>query len=366
MKRRRFLETCAATGAILSFGPMFYCTSDKPKLDILILGGTFFVGPAIVDAALEGGHKVSLFNRGITNPDLFPDLPLIKGDRETGPGCYAPLQNKKWDLVIDVWPEKAKLVEEATEALQGHATHYMFVSSIAVYDDFQEVGLHEASAVVKPREDESVWDYAEQKITAEKWVRQRFPQNHTLFRPGPIKGWRDPAQDLLYWLSKLKGNESILGPGTGTDPLQFINVRDLGEFILLVAEQNLNGVYNCTGPRKDLIDWKEFLTTAQQHLGSTSEIYWPDEAFLQANEVYSFSDLPLWAPLSEDRGFMQISQAKAVQAGLKFRSLGQTIDDCLQWADLADSLDEPGGLDRSRELELIQLWQKLLAGKIFP
>ncbi len=105
--------------------------------------------------------------------------------------------------MIDVWPEKSKLVEEATRALKDHAQHYIYISSIAVYNNFQEVGLHEESDVVDCTIPKNEWGYAEEKLTAEGFVKDRF-QRHTIIRPGPIKGWRDPAQDLLYWCIKLE------------------------------------------------------------------------------------------------------------------------------------------------------------------
>ena len=267
-------------------------------------------------------------------------------------------------MVIDVWPEKSRLVDEATQALQGRAGHYIYISSIAVYKDLQEVGLHEGSQVVEPGPDVEKRHYSEEKVVAERLVMKRFPQGHTVLRPGPIKGWRDPALDLVYWLVKLKRNESILAPGSGEDPLQFIDVKDGAAFIIRAAEAQLSGLYNCTGPRESVLLWNEFLSLARSHLKSTSELYWVAEDFLRDNKVRSFEDLPLWAPLSEDRGFMQISNKKAVAAGLRFRPVQKTIDDCVRWA--GETLEEDHlfgtgqpavGLERSRELQLIEKWK---------
>ncbi len=319
--------------AISASLPSFWSCSSNREIRALVLGGTNFVGPAIVNALQNAEVNLTLFNRGITNPNLFADVPLIRGDREKGVAGYDQLGETEWDVIVDVWPEKSKLVDEATSRLALQTQHYIFISSIAVYNDFQEVGLHEDSEVVLPRADRTVWDYAEEKITAENLVRERFPDNHTIVRAGAIKGWRDPAMDLLYWGLKLRQNEDILAPGSGLDPLQFIDVRDVGRLVETGVTKGLVGTYNCVGPSHERLLWKDFLQEAKNHLNSTSHLYWAPEKFLRANEVYSFSDLPLWAPISEDPGFMQISNDRLVSTGYQFTPWTETLDDCLNWFD---------------------------------
>ena len=360
--RRQFLKKSATAALGLSTLPFIRCTKPIKKPNILILGGTNFLGPATVEAALKKDFDVALFNRGVTNPNLFPDLPLIIGDRQKGGAVYGPLIKRHWDLVIDVWPEKSKLVDEASEALKNNAGHYIFISSIAVYQDFQEVGLHEKSAVLELPGNLDDWYYGEEKLMAEKLVAERFPNNHTIIRPGPIKGWRDPAMDLSYWLVKLKKDNPILAPGSGKDPLQFVDVKDVGRFAIFAFENNLNGVFNCTGPRKEQLLWEDFLNLAKSHLNSSSRLSWASEDFLRANNIRSFEDLPLWAPLSEDRGFMQISQEKMLASGFQHSPIENTLDDCLAWLDHNGMPDpefgteeRPVGLSRERELELIEM-----------
>jgi 2'-hydroxyisoflavone reductase len=360
MNRRSFNKTVLAAAVSASLPSFWSCASPDRQIRALVLGGTNFVGPAIVNALQLAGVQITLFNRGVTNPTLFTDLPLIKGDRELGPMGYEELGETVWDVVIDVWPEKSKLVDEATDRLKIQTQHYIFISSIAVYNDFQEVGLHEGSEVVLPRADHTVWDYAEEKITAEILVRERFPDNHTIVRAGAIKGWRDPAIDLLYWCLKLRQDEEILAPGSGQDPLQFIDVNDVGRFVANAVTQGLVGTYNCVGPSSEKLLWNEFLDQAKNHLQSKSPIHWAPEDFLHENDVYSFSDLPLWAPLSEDPGFMQINNAKLVRTGFEFTPLTSTLDDCLKWFDQEikeipqfGSEELGSGLDPAREKDLI-------------
>lgn len=362
MNRRNFIKITGASSVLLGILPTTAYSATNEELDILVLGGTDFLGPAIVEAAMQKGHNITLFNRGITNPQLFPDLERFRGNREEGPDAYDPLKNRDWDVVIDVWPEKSQLVDEATQALKKNAKHYVFISSIAVYNNFQEVGLHEKSDVVVPGENKSTWGYPQEKIVAEAFVKNRFPENHTILRPGPIKGHRDPALDLLYWLVKLKRNRDILAPGSGDDPLQFIDVKDVGRFAITAVENKLSGTFNTTGPYPNYWSWRDFLHSAKKHLDSTSKLYWGDEDLLKEHQVRSFDDLPLWAPLSEDKGFMQISMYKAVSAGFQFTPLEETIDDCLEWFAQQHpigldfrTVDEPVGLPQSKEAMLIEI-----------
>ena len=358
MKRRIFTKSLAASATLLGLSPYYSCSGSSPALNILILGGTDFLGPAIVKAGIAKGHNLTLCNRGITNPDLFAELPLIKGDRDTGPASYTPLQ-KPWDVVIDVWPQQAVLVDQATAALKQYARHYIFISSVAVYADFNEAGRAEDYPLVALPRDKGKWEYPEEKTAAEAIVAERFPENHTILRPGPIKGWRDPAYDLLYWLIKLDRKESILCPGDGGDSLQFIDVNDVGAFAIVAAEKKLAGAFNCTGPATEKLNWRSFLESAKSHLKSDSELVWSTQDKLQELKVYPWSDLPLWAPPSDDY-FMEISNVKAVAAGFKYTPIEKTISDCLAWykqqgkPDIVFGTGEsPIGLERGRELQII-------------
>lgn len=359
MKRRTFIKETGMASLVIGATPLLSCEQNSP-LKILVLGGTNFVGPAVVDAAIEKHHDITLFNRGLTNPQLYSDLSLIKGDRLNGPSSYESLANQQWDVVIDVWPEHAQLVDEATSVLQNSTSHYIFISSIAVYQDFQEVGLNELSKVVTLEGDHSTWGYAEEKLAAEEYIRDRFPRNHTIIRPGPIKGWRDPALDLLYWIIKLKRDESIIAPGSGEDPIQFIDVRDVGRFALHAIDNGLYGTYNCVGPENEALIWRDLLAKMKNYLSSDTKLIWASEDFLAENKISSFSDLPLWAPLSEDRGFMQISNEKMIRSGFNYTPIEKTFEDCLRWYktsvtnEIAFGTDKaPLGLNRKKELALI-------------
>lgn len=358
MKRAEFIKKIVSAGVLLGLSPLMSCDSQR-GLKVLVLGGTFFVGPAIVNAALENQHSVTLFNRGVTNPTLFPNLDLIKGDRELGAEAYESLLKEQWDVVIDVWPEKSKLVDEATAALKNNTKHYIFVSSIAVYKDFQKPGIDEENEVVSLELERSQWSYPEEKLAAEQFVRERFGDNHTILRGGPIKGWRDPAVDILYWCLKLNRDDAIIAPGSGDDPLQFIDVKDIGKFAIMASEKRLSGTFNCTGPGIQPLLWKDFLENAKRQFNSTTRLVWASEEFLVSNEVEAFSDLPLWTPLSYD-AFMQISNERLIQTGFEFTPIESTLEDCMKWfrEEMDDDIrfgagDVEIGLERERELGLI-------------
>ena len=251
------------------------------------------------------------------------------------------------------------MVDEATASLQKKAKHYIFISSIAVYNDFQQVGLDEEHEVVSLELDKKEWDYPEEKLAAELIVKERFENNHTILRGGPIKGWRGPAVDILYWCIKLNRDDAIIAPGSGMDHLPFIDVKDIGKFAIMAAENKNSDVYNCTGLGKGPLLWKDFLEGAKRHFNSKTKLIWVSEDFLTMNNVSSFGDLPLWTPLSED-AFMQISNGKLALTGFEFRPIDLTLEDCMKWfrTNMNDYIkfgsDEIKiGLERNKEVELI-------------
>ena len=270
--RREILRILGSLGIVTPFAHIISLTKWHKPLKILVIGGTNFLGPAIVNAAEKKGHSLTLFNRQVTNPQLFPTIRKVRGNRESGAMCYKSLLNEKWDDVIDVWPEKSRLVDEASLALQKHTSHYVFISSIAVYRDFQEVGLHEESEVVRPGPNPKEWYYPEEKWVSEKFVRNRFENSHTILRPGPIKGWRDPAVDLLYWLVRLKNNQDILAPGSGNYTIQYIDVNDGGAFAVYAIENKRDGTLNCTGPMTKTLSCNYFLIKAKNYLSLQSNL----------------------------------------------------------------------------------------------
>lgn len=341
----------------------FRANAQTPKLNVLVLGGTNFLGPAIVNALVEKNHQVTLFNRGITNPSLFPLLSKIRGDRENGIDGYQDLlnENRIWDVVIDVWPENPNFVEEAARVLRSRTRHYMFVSSTAVYRDYRELGITEEAAL---RESEvfEEGNYNANKVLCEQIVAQNFGSNFTIVRPGAIVGDRDPGPFGTYLLDRIVNRSQILAPDSN-DPVQFVDAADVGRFLTQCGEQNISGVYNLVGPAETL-GYKDMLNNIRNTLNSNVEIIWIHPEFLaNTARLEPFLDIPFWIPLETDPepGFYQVSNAKAVQFGLHFTDLSETVrisyDSVEQNRFIPESdTDSAFGISNDREDEIISLW----------
>ncbi len=368
MNRRKFTETLLKATAISPFAIELISGGKQNKgLDILVLGGTYFVGPGIVKALLRNGHRVTLFNRGVTNPKLFPGVKHIRGDRTKGQTGYKSLlaQRKKWDAIIDVWPQESYLVDEGTSFLRSATDHYLFISSVAVYNDFSKPGVNEEFDLVALPSDRSEWGYSEHKVASENIVRDRFPTYHTILRCGPIKGWRDDAIDLPFWLVKLREGQ-VIAPGSGNDVIQFIDVNDIGDFVVRSIEKGLFGSYNLNGPQIHPLTWNEFLNAGKRAVNPNAEIIWVSEDFLEKHKVNPWDGMPLWLPEHIDPGFFRIDSSKAIEAGLTFTPIKKTLKDQFDWYSKniqPDGLHQFGindnwGITSSRYQELLQLLKK--------
>ncbi len=358
MKRRKFNQTIAKAG-LISLLPWtgVFCT-NKSKLNILVLGGTNFVGPAIVQDLLDKGHQVTLFNRGITNPHLFPELEKIRGNREDGLQGYEQLKGKNWDVVIDVWPDNPNLVKEAIQMLKSHTKHYAFISSIAVYQDFRQAGLSETSPLRQGTEYEPD-NYNLNKVLCEKAVEASFPGKFTILRPGAIVGERDPGIPFPYLASRIAYEQEILAPDSN-DPVQFVDVKDVASFLTNCLENKHIGHFNVIGP-ENTFGYKDLLLEMKKTLNNDVQIHWMDKSFLMEEmKLAPWVQLPFWIPLEDDPepGFYQIRNAKAIAAGLTFRPVQETIKDAMRYFDRAAfKYGEGGGISLEREQEIIEIWK---------
>lgn len=327
---------------------------------ILILGGTKFLGRYLVDAALAAGHKVTLFNRGRTNPTLFPNVETIIGDREHD---IEKLSGREWDAVMDVAGYLPRIVRLSAQGLEGSVKKYVFISSISVYAGFQKVGINESDPVGK-LEDESVEEitgetYGPLKALCEKVVQDIYGDRALIIRPGLIVGPYDPTDRFTYWPMRVKRGGDIIAPDKPHTPIQIIDVRDLAEFIITLIEHDVAGVYNVTGPDRELM-MGEFLDMCKQVSGSTAAFHWASAEFLKEHEVQPWSDMPVWIPdTDEDAGFSRVDVSKAIEAGLKFRPLEDTIRDTIQWADMRPAHHEwRAGLNPTKENILLTLLKR--------
>ena len=326
-------------------------------MNILILGGTRFLGRHLVDAALARGHSVTLFNRGKSNPGLFTQIEIILGDRETD---LNKLAGRRWDAVIDTCGYLPRIVRLSAQALREAVESYVFISSISAYADFSQIGITEASPLAA-MPDETVEEitgetYGPLKVLCEQAVEAEFPGRALLIRPGLIVGPHDPTDRFTYWPFRIAGGGEVLAPEKPEVPVQIIDGRDLAEFTLNLIEAKATGAYNATGPDYNLT-LGELLATCQQVSSSNAIFRWASVEFLTRNKVAAWSDLPVWVPDSpENAGFSKVNISKAIAAGITFRPLAETVRDTLAWAATRPA-DHPwrAGLTAEREAELLDL-----------
>ena len=324
MNRRMFLGAAtAAASCLLSRSDLFAANATRPK-KILVLGGTNFVGPAIVEHALSAGHEITLLNRGITRPYLFPDVEKLKGDRRLGPkGLEALGSSRTWDAVIDVWPAEETLVRDSANHLVDRVGYYFFISSIAVYRSFARPWVKE-SAELRLHED----GYGGEKARTEKLIANLYPDRFGIARCPSIFGPRDPGSTLHFWLRNLHQNSEVLAPGSGKDPIQFVDVRDVARWVVGSVQKKLTGVFNTTAPP---LDFAEYLEACRTAVRSQAKLTWLSKDYLYSQGVEAFTQLPLWVPVEEDPGFFQISSDKAYREGFRVRPAGETIAAAWHW-----------------------------------
>jgi nucleoside-diphosphate-sugar epimerase len=329
-------------------------------MKILVLGGTIFLGRHLVEAALARGHGVTLFNRGQHNPDLFPDVEKLRGDRT---GDLDALRGRKWDAVVDTCGYVPRVVRASAQRLAEAVGHYTFISSISVYPSLPTPGMDE-SAPTGTLADESIEEvtgetYGPLKALCEQAAEAAMPGQVLNVRAGLLVSPSDPSDRFTYWPHRIAQGGDVLAPGTPVGRAQFIDARDLAEWIVRMAESGGTGVYNATGPGEPLT-MGQLLDDCRAVSGSDATLIWVDEEFLLTAGAAPWSELPLWVPAREAdmAGFSAVSCAKAIAAGLTFRPLADTIRDTLAWDATRPAVPElRAGLKPEREAELLAAWR---------
>jgi 2'-hydroxyisoflavone reductase len=325
-------------------------------MEILILGGTVFLGRHIVEAAIERGHKLTLFNRGKTNPDLFPKVEKLRGDRD---GEIMPLIGRSWDAVIDTCGYVPRIVQLSAEVLAEDVEHYTFISSMSVYSDFSQEGIDESSPV-STLLDETVEEvtgetYGPLKALCEAAAENAMPGRVLNIRPGLIVGPHDPTDRFTYWPWRVSRGGEVVAPAPPERRVQLIDVRDLSNWILNMVEAGAIGVYNATGPDGTLT-FGEILETSRLVSESDPSPTWIPEGFLLEAGVEPWTDLPLWIPEGEI-GVLSANCDKAITAGLTFRPIEETIRDTLTWdRSRPQDIERRAGLLPARESEILKAW----------
>jgi 2'-hydroxyisoflavone reductase len=360
--RREFLWKAAASAGLMARGfPAF----GAPKKTLLILGGTRFLGPEIVEAAKASGWTITLFNRGKTNPGLFPDLEKLQGDRN---GDLKSLEGRAFDAVIDTSGYVPRQVRDSAALLGKSAKQYVFVSSISVYSDLSKPGVDETGpvAILADPTVEKVTEgsYGGLKALCEKAAESAMPGRVTNVRPGLIVGPNDGTDRFTYWPVRVARGGEVLAPNRPEDPVQFIDVRDLALWIVKAIDTKTTGVFNATSAPLRIGDVLDACKAAN---GGDARFTWVEAAFLKAQKVEEWSDLPVWtSPAGSDAGGGQVSNARAVAKGLASRPLKATAKDTLDWWKTLPkerTAQLKAGLSRERETAVLAAWHEVQAKK---
>ena len=369
MNRRGFLATSVAAAGMAGFGGRgaagatadTRALSGRPHraLRILILGGTGFIGPHQVEAARGRGHTLTLFNRGQTAPGMFPDIETLRGDRN---GDLRSLEGGSWDCVIDNSGFEPEQVTLSATLLRNAVRQYIFVSTQSVYADRGIIDQDESGAIGRSGVPEQEWSgYGPLKARCEIALKEIMPDRATIVRPAVIVGPGDASDRFTYWVQRVDRGGEVLSPGRPEDPTQFIDVRDLAEWMVRLAEDRTFGTFNATGPGSPL-SVAELLYGIRAVTMSPVSFTWTDAAFLAEQNVRPFSDLPLWmVPAGATAGFMRMSARRAQSAGLTYRPLATTAADTLAWWKTEPVTRRQGelraGLTPQRESEVLAAWR---------
>jgi 2'-hydroxyisoflavone reductase len=310
-------------------------------LRLLVLGGTQFVGRALVEAALARGHEVTLFNRGRTNPQLFPEVEKLRGDRD---GNLDALRGRSWDAVAEVAGYLPRVVRRSVELVE--APYYLFVSTRSVYADVS-APTDETAPLHGDVDSEDVSEhYGELKAMCERVVQNR-PSG--IVRPGLVVGPHDPTGRFTYWPHRIARGGDVLAPGSPDEPVTLVDVRDLGEWMVRLCENETHGVYNAI----DVRTWGELLEACVRATDSDARLVWVPSDWLLEQGVEEWMELPLWLASAEYAGMHRVRNDRAVAAGLTFRPLEEVARGALEEAGLTDE----AGMKPERERELLEAWR---------
>ena len=335
--RRDFLKATAAAGGALVAGgfPKLARAADVAaigrtgaSLNILVLGGTGFIGPHLVRHAVARGHRITIFTRGRHDAELPASVMRLQGDRN---GQLGALEGKTWDAVIDDSANNPDWVRQSTDLLKTTAGAYLFTSSTGVFYPYLKRGVDETTPVLyeaaDPKDGSAAFGAA--KAQGERFVLERFGSRGLVVRPTYIVGPGDTSDRFPYWPVRLARGGEVLAPGRRDDPSQIIDVRDLAEFMVKLLEDKRSGVYNVAGPKQPLLAHDFYRAAAKAIDANVTFVDVDDYDFLAEHKI---DEAIPWAMLKgNDDGMMSVKNDKAIAAGLTFRPLATTVRDTLAW-----------------------------------
>ena len=377
--RRDFLKTgAAASGALLaglssgltlagcatSASRTGVATTPPKPLRILILGGTGFIGPYQVRYAVARGHQVSIFTRGRRQPELPASVEHLEGDRN---GKLDALKGRRWDAVIDNSATNPDWVRQSAQLLKDATDRYVYVSSTGVYYPYRTAPIDETVAPllepIAPNDGSATFGVA--KARSEREAQLAFGDRAVIVRPHYIVGPGDTTDRFPYWPVRIAAGGEVMVPGRRSDPVQFIDARDLAEWMVRLVEQRRSGVYNAAGPRETLT-MERFVNAVRDAVGSPSARFtWVDDYdFLEQQQVM---DATPWVILKGDlRGMTSIRFDRALATGLTFRPLADTVRDTLAWwptVPEARRAKPRWEIQPEKEAAVLAEWKKRVGGR---
>jgi 2'-hydroxyisoflavone reductase len=341
-------------------------------MNLLIIGGTRFLGRHLVTAARARDHEITLFNRGLHSSESPIGVETIQGDRYSD---LAKLHGRRWDAVVDTCGMLPRAVRAAAEVLSDSVDRYIFISTQNVYADVSVPNVDETSSVATLTTEQlaeaNAIDtagepsygrmYGGLKALCEQAAEEVMPDRVLTIRPGLIVGPHDYTDRFTYWVVRVARGGEVLAPGRPDRFVQFIGVRDLAEWTVSMIEQRAAGVYNANGPTNS-VTMQSVLEECRSVSDSNASFTWASEDFLLQEKVSAWTEMPLWLPEEAAphlKGFMFINCDKAVRAGLRHRPLSDTIRDTLTWHQTSRANAElKAGIDAQKEQTLLRKWHE--------
>ena len=373
LNRRTAIKQMLAGAASLPFAGSIAALPPRPvrAKRMLFLGGTGFLGPHMVTSAIEQGYHITLFTRGRAGLELFPDAERLTGDRASD---LSALEGKTWDVVIDNSGYVPADVRRSTTLLHDSVGHYMYTSTIDAYRDFREPNITEDYPLARlpdgaPHNPGRY--YGALKALCEAEVTSAFPGKYTIIRPGWVVGPGDTNHLFTYWVMRIRQGGEFIAPGTPTDPVQMVDARDLGAFVIRLADERVAGAFTAVRPP---MGFGEMLAAIAKGLNTTIQPVWVDADWLKSKGIRPYFDMPLWWPPRNDYdvpnmpsglgggvGAFRMSGAKAARAGLTHRDVADSARDTLAWYEREHKGQWPEkgrpGLTRVREQALLEEWK---------
>ena len=320
-------------------------------MNVLILGGTRFVGRHIVECFVRSGHRVVCFHRGKTTCTLPAEVEERLGDRDVDLGAVSA---ERWDAIVDT---SCYRPEQMRRSLELRTDRYLLISTVSVYRDLALRGISEEAPTIETFDpSDAAASYGGNKAACERLLIEHHPGRHLVLRPGLIAGRWDGSGRFTYWCERLLRGGCVLAPGTASGPVQFIDAADLAHFAERAIATQRAGIFNVVGPAApttmgELLD--ACARVAAERGAPPATFVWADGAFFTEQGVEPWLDMPLWLDDSRYAGLLEINNAKALAAGLETRPIAETVRSVLDWTQTEPPATK-AGVSAEREAQLLE------------